>query len=107
MCRTVSSDCHRMNLVEPLFIQGMFLLSRHVLLHTCSLLALLYFTVRLLYTVDSHLGTAQCSHTVPLSGAEKLHLGTLVSNVLLKSTPAAVSAARSLIRSLTGFSQLV
>lgn len=87
---------------------NVFLLSRHVLLHTCSFLALLYFTVRLLYTVDPHLGAAQCSHSVPLSGAVQLHSSNSVSNLLLKSTSEAVSAARwSLIRSLTSFSQLV
>lgn len=80
--RPVSSDCHRINLAEFLFIQGMVLLSRRVPLHTCS-----FFSSVLLqyYTVDFHQGTAHFNHSSPLLGAE-LHLVNFMSDLLLKST---------------------
>lgn len=49
----------------------------------CSLAYLFFFSSALLHrltpTIDSHVGNAQCNHSVRLSDAQQLYLGNSVS----------------------------
>lgn len=86
ICRIVSSDCDRMNLVEPLYIQGMFFAER-----ACSFAYLFFFSSALLHSPTPIYSRCPLQLQSSTVGCWAASLGQFSVNLWLKSTFEAVS----------------